>query len=211
MALLSGVDCILLISSLSLFSYLMMLSLLGTFRSVLRTSSLYSSFSTNSTEVIDNTGSYKSIKYEIADYRNRMLNHSARFQPISKREDRSVYQIPSQKAFATGKYIARYRDSFVMKTPIDQMTLIQLLQDVKPQTIIELGTFLRGSTLLMDDIMSKTLDDYRIYSLDIDSSLEMKLLTEPYQEIRSFSQVVLMTLITFSHLTSCPILNDHYS
>ena len=120
------------------------------------------------------SASYPTILKEIDDHRSRMLSSPNRYQLMSQREDRSVYSIEMMKLHYRGKYTIRYRGSAMLKDPIDQITLSELLQVVKPATVIELGTFNGGSTLLIDDVLSKARDKYSIYSMDINTAIREK-------------------------------------
>ena len=120
------------------------------------------------------SASYPTILKEIDDHRSRMLSSPNRYQVMSQREDRSVYSIEMMKLHYRGKYTIRYRGSAMLKDSIDQMTLSELLQVVKPATVIELGTFNGGSTLLIDDVLSKARDKYSIYSMDINTAIREK-------------------------------------
>ena len=120
------------------------------------------------------SASYPTILTEIDDHRSRMLARPNRYQLMSQRKDSSAYSIEMMKLLYRGKYTIRFRGCAMLKHPIDQITLSELLQVVKPATVIELGTFNGGSTLLIDDILSKTRDEYSIYSMDIDTSIREK-------------------------------------
>ena len=120
------------------------------------------------------SASYPTILTDIEEHRVRMLSRPNRFQLMSQREDRSVYTVDNYKSFYRGRYILRYRDSFMLKNPICHMTLLQMLHLVQPSTVIEIGTFNGGTTLWMDDALGKILDSYSIYSLDVDTSIRDK-------------------------------------
>ena len=120
------------------------------------------------------SASYPTILTDIKEHRSRMLSRPNRFQLMSEREDRSVYSIENCKSFYRGRYILRYRDSFMLKNPICHMTLLQMLHLVEPRTVIEIGTFNGGTTLWIDDILRKIVDNYSIYSLDVNTSIRDK-------------------------------------
>lgn len=134
------------------------------------------------------SASYPNILKEIDEHRSRMLSFPNRYQVMSQREDRSAYSIEMMKLLYRGKYTVRYRGSAVLKNPIDQTTLFELLQVVKPATVIELGTFNGGSTLLIDDVLSKARDEYSIYSMDINNSMREKSVDKNVSKNVSFIQ-----------------------
>lgn len=142
----------------------------------------YLSSDPNASSIVSTTTgdllNYANLKSELDQHRQHMLNSSNRFQSIDNREDKSVFGIEFWKAIYPGKYSARYRSSSILKGPIDQMVLREMLQVLTPKSIIELGTFTGGSALFIDDVMNKTGVDYIIYSLDENSTLRDSIVTD---------------------------------
>ena len=120
------------------------------------------------------SASYPAIIKELDQHRSHMLSRPNRYQVMSQREDRSVYSVDNFKSFFRGRYITRYKDIITLKNPLDHMTLVEMLQVVKPATVIEFGTFNGGSTLVIDDVLKGIVDNYSIYSLDVNTSMRDK-------------------------------------
>jgi cephalosporin hydroxylase len=64
----------------------------------------------------------------------------------------------------------KWRELTLMKDPMSVSILMQLLQDLKPKTILEFGTFDGGSALYMEDVMKSIGQDCNIYTFDIDEN-----------------------------------------
>ena len=132
-----------------------------------------SQISTNELDPV--SASYPSIIKELDDHRSHMLSRPNRYEVMSQREDRSVYTQDNFKSFHRGRYITRYKGIIVLKNPLDHMTLVEMLQVVKPASIIEFGTFNGGSTLVIDDVLKGIVENYSIYSLDVNTSMRDRL------------------------------------
>lgn len=80
----------------------------------------------------------------------------------------------SQEAFdplSDGKYATEWKGIPMVKCCMDLIVYQQIMWEVKPQTIIELGTAYGGSALWMSDIMASYDIPFHIYTVDIDKSL----------------------------------------
>ena len=90
---------------------------------------------------------YKDICEKRNLKRNELLSNPKRFQRISEREDRT--DVPPQTRLNTslGKHIPTYRGFYVCKSPIDYVLYHQVLEIVKPKTVIELGTLSGGMAI----------------------------------------------------------------
>ena len=99
------------------------------------------------------------------------LNSPGRFQPISKREERSDLTLDVMKAQFRGKYLFLHRGIQTLKGPDDLAVYTQMFWHIRPRTIIELGTFAGGSATWMADSLNSSGIDCHIYSIDIDLSL----------------------------------------
>jgi len=64
----------------------------------------------------------------------------------------------------------KWKGLTLMKDPMTLSIYLQLLQDLKPKTILEFGTFEGGSALWMKDMMTATGEDCKIYTFDIDEN-----------------------------------------
>jgi cephalosporin hydroxylase len=104
------------------------------------------------------------------------LNSPGRFQPISKREDRTNRELTSEamRDMYRGKYLLLHRGIQILKTSDDLLIYTQMFWHVRPRTIIELGTFAGGSAIWMADNLNSSGIDCHIYSIDIDLSLISK-------------------------------------
>ena len=100
-----------------------------------------------------------------------VLNSPDRFQPISKREERSDLTLDVMKAQFKGKYLLLHRGIQILKSPDDLAIYTQMFWHVRPRTIIELGTFAGGSAIWMADNLNSSGIDCHIYSIDIDLSM----------------------------------------
>ena len=69
-----------------------------------------------------------------------------------------------------GKYATTWKGVELMKDAITMVVLQQLLWEVKPATIIEMGTYSGGSALWMADIMTSYGCKCCVYTVDIDTS-----------------------------------------
>ena len=97
-------------------------------------------------------------------------SHS-RFQRISEREDRCDLDTETVKIRCRGKYSCNHKGCIILKCPEDMTTFQQLFWDVKPASIIELGSFNGGSALWMADVLRMLEIECSIHSMDIDLSL----------------------------------------
>ena len=119
----------------------------------------------------DNPSSYHEFTQKFKVALDSALNSPDRFQPLSKREERSDLSLAVLKAQYRGKYLTLHRGVQILKTPEDLLVYQQMFWHIKPRTVIELGTFAGGSAIWMGD-MFKTLElDCHCYSVDYDHSL----------------------------------------
>ena len=124
----------------------------------------------DSVKGIDET-SYHDFIEEFKKSLDSALNTPDRFQPLSKREERSDLPLEVLKAQYRGKYLTLHRGLQIVKAPEDLLVYQQMFWHIKPRTVIELGTFAGGSAIWMGD-MFKTIElDCHCYSVDIDHSL----------------------------------------
>ena len=129
---------------------------------------------------------YERAASELAWHRNRLITMPERFEPIGTRRDISDYQLPQMKGLARGGCLSNYRGSPMLKSALDLAVLSQLLQEVRPRSILELGTFCGASALWLDDTLRVLGADCQIYSLDCDVSLREKTVEELVSERVTF-------------------------
>ena len=79
------------------------------------------------------------------------LQSPRRFQRISEREDRSDWPTEAHKVQNEGRWCTLYRGCKLIKSPEDYVIYHQLLWHVKPQTVIELGTYTGGMAVWLAD------------------------------------------------------------
>ena len=114
---------------------------------------------------------YRQLYVDQTKERARRLEDPNRFQPISKREDRSDLPAAGNIWKSKGKYVSLYRGFDVCKCPEDFVLYHQLFWYLKPATVIELGTNTGGMAVWISDTL-KLLDiSCQVYSMDIDPTL----------------------------------------
>lgn len=112
---------------------------------------------------------YQAFKQRIQSYLAEKQRH--RFVDFSKRERRSDLPLSAIAAISGGKYMTHWQGIEVFKDPLDVVIYQQLIAELSPKTIFELGTYTGGTTLWMADLL-KSLDiDGHIYTVDIDGTL----------------------------------------
>ncbi len=94
-----------------------------------------------------------------------------RFVEFSQREHRSDLPFAAIQSISGGKYMSHWRGVEVFKDPLDLVIYQQLISEVSPQTIFELGTYTGGTALWMGDLLNTLEIAGHIYTVDIDSSL----------------------------------------
>ena len=122
------------------------------------------------TQGIDET-SYRDFTAQFKKSLDAELNSPDRFQPLSKREEKSDLPLEVLKAQHRGKYLTLHRGLQILKTAEDLLIFQQMLWHIKPRTVIELGTFVGGSAIWMGDTLRSMEADCHYYSVDIDHSL----------------------------------------
>ena len=61
----------------------------------------------------------------------------------------------------------KWKGLTLMKDPMTLSIYMMMIQDIKPKTILEFGTYDGGSALWMEDIMKSLSLDYKIHTFDI--------------------------------------------
>ena len=100
-----------------------------------------------------------------------LLNSPTRYQFIEEREDRSDVPQKLIHCETVGRFLGRYRGSVILKTTYDMVVYYQLFSDLKPKTIIEMGTFTGASALWFADSIKSLGLDTQIYTVDYDPTL----------------------------------------
>lgn len=100
-----------------------------------------------------------------------LLNSPTRYQFIEEREDRSDVPQKLIHCETIGRYLGRYRGSVILKTTYDMVVYYQLFSDLKPKTILEMGTFTGASALWFADSIKSLGLDTQIYTVDYDPTL----------------------------------------
>ena len=129
---------------------------------------------------------YERAADDLAWHRDRLITIPERFEPIETRRDISDYQLPQLKGQAKGVCLSNYRGFPLLKTALDLGVYSQMLQEVRPRSIIELGTFSGASALWLDDTLRVFGADCQIYSLDCDVSLRERKVEELVSERVTF-------------------------
>lgn len=90
-----------------------------------------------------------------------------RFQKFSERKYASDHSPEMVKCLFHGKYLMRWCDVPILKGPTDLITYQQMLQDIRPETIIETGTWLGASAAWFGDMAKNFGLNCHVYSMDI--------------------------------------------
>ena len=101
------------------------------------------------------------------------LASPTRFQSIDEREDRTDVSSPESTSLreSYGKYITKYRGTFLMKNAYDLTIYCQLFNHVQPRTVIEIGSYTGASAMWFSDTAKSLGYDCMIYSVDIENGL----------------------------------------
>lgn len=108
---------------------------------------------------------------EVMEVTKRYKSDQNRFQKISFREDKSVLTIEAIKTQCKGRNFITHKGVPVLKSPDDMIIIQQVLWDLRPATVIELGTFLGGSAIWLADMLRLMEIPSQVLSMDIDLSL----------------------------------------
>ena len=128
----------------------------------------YSSDSTSHREIWgEGSHDYKGYLAEREKVFDTLLNGPKRFQRISEREDRSDLTIDAMKPNCMARYLITHRGCQLLKGADDLILLQLLLWNLRPATVIELGTFTGGSAVWYSDMMRMMGIESQVYSMDI--------------------------------------------
>ena len=120
---------------------------------------------------IEDITNYTNCKSEIYGEIEKQADANDRFQLISQREERNVYDEELIKKVSNGKYKTCWRGISMMKDCFDMIIYQQLLWELKPKTIFETGAYTGACALWMADTMKIYNLPVHVYSIDIDLSL----------------------------------------
>lgn len=109
---------------------------------------------------------YDNLCQKTQELYDSLLKSPTRFQPIGAREDVSVVSQDSIKSSLPGRYLQAHRGLFMMKDSADLSIVQRLFWEVKPATIIELGTYSGANTLWMADMLKIMEIECSIYTVD---------------------------------------------
>jgi cephalosporin hydroxylase len=117
----------------------------------------------------NDSSDYPKVVHVIGETTKNMLSSPDRFQSITNRKDTSVLSEDTMKNSLRGRYIRTHRGYTLLKDCLDLSIVQRLFWEVKPATIIEMGTFSGANALWMADMLKMMEIDSSIYTVDIDS------------------------------------------
>lgn len=98
-------------------------------------------------------------------------NNPKRFVKISEREDRSDLPMSLCEILWEKTFLQTWNDIFIDKGMFELSLFPILIQELKPQTIIELGALSGGSAVWFADLLESFKIPGTVYSVDVDLSL----------------------------------------
>lgn len=99
------------------------------------------------------------------------IQREDRFVKISEREDRCDLNVDAWASLCKNQFLQTWK-GVVLQTGVTELGIFpMLLNELKPKTIIELGTYSGGNALWLADHMEIFGIESRVYSIDIDPSL----------------------------------------
>ena len=122
-------------------------------------------------DLYDNPSSYHEFTQMFDKALDSALNSPDRYQPLSKREERSDLPLEVIKKQSKGKYLTVHCGLQLLKTPEDMVVYQQMFWHIKPRTVVELGTYTGGSAIWMGEMFKTMGLDCHCYSVDYDHSL----------------------------------------
>ena len=110
---------------------------------------------------------YAKVEKKINDTVDSWRNDDNRYQTIDQRLQRPpTFMKDAEMLLARGKYSFKWRDIPMMKDCKEMMIYQSMLNDIRPRTIIETGTYLGASALWFADL-AKGLDlDCHVYTVE---------------------------------------------
>ena len=94
-----------------------------------------------------------------------------RFVKISEREDKSELPMSMWENLLTKTFLQTWKDILISKGVFELSVYPMLIQELKPQTIIELGALSGGSAVWFADLLESFKIQGTVYSVDVDLSL----------------------------------------
>ena len=122
-----------------------------------------------STRTVRKIESTPEVVRAIDETTKKMMSSPNRFQSITNRKDTGVLTQDNIKNSLRARYIRTHRGYALIKDCLDLSIVQRLFWEVKPATIIEMGTFSGANALWMADMLKMMEIDSFIYTVDIDS------------------------------------------
>lgn len=97
--------------------------------------------------------------------------YKPRYVPLAKRERRSDLSLEAVKALMHGKYMAHWKGVDMLKSALETVAIQQLLWELAPRTIFEVGAYRGGTALWLADIVKLYGLDATVYAIDINLDL----------------------------------------
>lgn len=105
---------------------------------------------------------------------------SLRFIPIKSRTTSCSLPLSYWDNIARNSCYVNWKDIAIQKDPLQIVATQQLIQELKPKTIIEFGSFKGGSALWLADMQEICVKNGKVISLDIDlSNIDSKAKCDP--------------------------------
>lgn len=154
---------------------------------------------------MDYEGFGEPTKQIVNEVRAALRQEQTRFVDFFSREHRSDLGREAIKALSRGKYLMHWQDVEVMKDPLDLLLYQQLLWELKPQTIFELGAYAGGTAMWMGDLLQSYGCPGHIHSVDIDLSwLHEAAKTHPRVTFRQGDLTAIEQVFPPDWLKTCP-------
>jgi len=115
-----------------------------------------------------NDDDYNRFSRSIEDTVNSWKDDKDRYQDIDQRMGREpVFHKEAELLLARGKYSFLWRDIMLMKDCKEMMIYQSIMNDLKPRTIIEMGSYHGGSAVWFADIMKAMDLECHVYTVEI--------------------------------------------
>lgn len=137
--------------------------------------------------------------------RTALLQNETRFVDFFRRENRSDLDLDAIKALCRGKYLMHWKEIEVMKDPLDLLLYQQLLWELKPKTIFELGAYTGGTALWLGELLQTYGIGGHVYSVDIDLSLlDQRATAHPHVSFIAGDLATIAQVLPAAWLRTCP-------
>ena len=113
--------------------------------------------------------------------RSDISGDTDRFVDFFTRESRSDLDPDAVRSLCRGKYLMHWKGLEIMKDPLDIVIYQQLIWELKPKSIFELGAYVGGTAAWMGDILRTYNIQGHVYSVDLDLTLiDERAKAQPY-------------------------------